>query len=115
MPLNHTVIGASIENFIQLGEGDAHAVDYGAITLANAATRETRVTLSEGVKVPTAYLAKARSLGSEDAAGLFGKVTAGEVLAANTGVDMADWHEKVCGKSRYPILEEAANKVDVSL
>lgn len=108
-----TVMVASIESYIQIIDVD-RPTDYGVVVIHNATTNKTVATLSQGVTVPTKYLEKARELGFEDDEENCGKVTVGVVFAREAeGIDKANWHEVVAGKSRYDILTEAVSKVEI--
>jgi len=111
-----TVMAASIENYIQRqrqrpdGGVDvgARPADYGVVMVHNATTGETAAVVSAGVTVPREYLEYARSFGFEEGDEMHGRVTVGYVLAANVpGLDLANWHAVVVGRSRYDLLEEA--------
>ncbi|KAF2002633.1 hypothetical protein P154DRAFT_130860 [Amniculicola lignicola CBS 123094] len=108
-----TVIVASIENYIQITDVE-RPTDYGVIVIHNTTTDKTVATLSQGVTVPIKYLDRARKLGFEDEEKNFGKVTVGVLFAEEVeGIDKANWHEVVAGKSRYDILTEAVSKIDI--
>lgn len=101
-----TVIVATIENYIQIS-GVPRAVDYGVIMMHNANTGKTVTGVSHGVSVPEGYVSHARSFGFENSE-CHGRVSVGRVLAANVpGLDEADWHLVVVGRSRYELLREA--------
>ncbi|KAK4167226.1 hypothetical protein QBC43DRAFT_312372 [Cladorrhinum sp. PSN259] len=107
-------------------EGEkVQAADYGVLMLYNATSGELRCGISKGVEVPLEYLREAEGYGfeedddaeekeDEDGEGkrtikMKGKVTVGEVLAANIeGLDKADWHKVLSegGVSRYELLKE---------
>ncbi|KAI5464688.1 hypothetical protein BGZ63DRAFT_378380 [Mariannaea sp. PMI_226] len=107
-----TVIVASIENFIQT-DGVSRATDYGAIIIYNATTNQTRIRLSQGTTVPQAYVDRAKRFGFDENPD-HGKVTVGQILAANVpGLDKADWHRVLAGKSRYDLLTEAAGAIEI--
>ncbi|KAK3357808.1 hypothetical protein B0T25DRAFT_452351 [Lasiosphaeria hispida] len=112
-----TVMAASIENYIQEGAvgvgGEARPVDYGFVLVHNASTGRTVSAVSRGVTVPRAYYEYARSLGT-DGGEDYGRVTAGEVLTANVpGMDKANWHQVVADVSRYDLLTEAIEGLEI--
>lgn len=108
-----TVIAASIENYIQ-ATGVPRAVDYGVVMVHNATTGQTVTELSRGVTVPQAFVARARLDGFEDEDKNHGKVTVGSILAASVpGLDKADWHTVLAGTSRYDLLKEAIDKLEI--
>jgi len=108
-----TVIVASIENYIQEA-GVPRPVDYGMVIVHNATTGRTVAAVTHGVTVPQAYLKHARSLGFEGDDESCGKVTVGQVLAANVPtLDKADWHVVVAGRSRYDLLSDAIDALQI--
>lgn len=112
-----TVLVGVIENYIERRsppEGAA-AVDYGIVAVYNATVCKLAVAISRGVIVPQAYLKEAEDRGFDDDEGKCGKVTVGQILAHNFGLDAADWHKVFCGTSRYGLLEEALRSLDISL
>lgn len=117
-----TVMAASIENCIwtpqrlmREGKENPKPVDYGVVMVVNARTGGKVVGFSEGVTVPGGYYQFARQLeieGEEERR--YGKVTVGEVLAANVpGLDKADWHAVVAGVSRYELLRRAMEGLEI--
>jgi hypothetical protein len=76
---------------------------------------EWRVGVSEGVTVPADYWRAAEGFGFEDEGSgrMHGKVTVGEVLAANLGVDKADWFRGLTDVSRYELLRDAMKEMEV--
>ncbi|GAB1310593.1 hypothetical protein MFIFM68171_00803 [Madurella fahalii] len=113
-------------------EADTLPVDYGLLVLcrvtAAAGPRAHAVlgedawewssAVSRGVTVPREYWLAAETHGFEDAGEgqtrTHGKVTVGEVLAANVPeLDKANWHERLAGVSRYQLLRDAMEKVHI--
>ncbi|KAK3335950.1 hypothetical protein B0T19DRAFT_24169 [Cercophora scortea] len=108
-----TVMVACIENFIQT-VGVDRPTDFGVVVILNASTGEAVAAISKGVTVAPEYVEHARSLGVQDGNVDHGLVTVGNVLAANVpGLDKADWHAVVAGRSRYDILDEAIDGLRV--
>ncbi|KAH6853960.1 hypothetical protein B0I37DRAFT_19465 [Chaetomium sp. MPI-CAGE-AT-0009] len=127
-----TVIVGAVENFIvrpgvEVGssceeEGEV-PVDYGVVVLCRISVGgegeevvpwEWRVGVSRGVTVPVEYWRAAEGFGFEDEARTHGKVTVGEVIAANVaGVDKADWFKPLTGVSRYDLLGDAMKEMEV--
>ena len=105
-----TVMIAAIENYIQKGDP---AVDYGVVIFYNAMLVKAAATLSRGVTVPQDFLNEAEAGGFDDKEKKCGKITLGKVLEQVFGVDRKNWHEVVCGISRYDLLEEAVEELDV--
>ena len=99
-----TVMIAAIENYIQRGNP---AVDYGVVIFYNATLNKAAATLSRGVTVPQDFLHEAEASGFDDGEKKCGKITLGQVLEKVFGVDSKNWHEVVCGISRYDLLKEA--------
>ncbi|KAH7127599.1 hypothetical protein EDB81DRAFT_764760 [Dactylonectria macrodidyma] len=114
-----TVIGMSIESFLQLefdGQKITSAVDYGAIVVHNATTGKSDFTISEGVPMDPAYVEIARTFGFEDAEEKQGHVTAGKVFAAHVpGLHHADWQGVVTGTPRYDTLRKAMDEMKIPL
>ncbi|KAK0654866.1 hypothetical protein B0T16DRAFT_314360 [Cercophora newfieldiana] len=111
-----SVIVASIENYIQLAAGasGSRSVDYGVVMVHNATKWVTAASLSKGVTVPEVFVDKARSFGFEDDEGRYGKVTVGSILADSVpGLDKADWHVVLAGRSRYELLREAIDGISI--
>jgi non-canonical (house-cleaning) NTP pyrophosphatase len=108
-----TVMISAIENSINRKEDPA--VDYGTVIFYNATLNKTAATLSHGVTVPQVFLDMAQARGFDDDEEKCGKVTAGTVMEEVFGVDSRNWHEVVCGRSRYDILGEAVERLDVPL
>lgn len=107
-----TVFVASIENYIQT-VNVARPTDFGVIILCNATKRKTVLGASKGVTVPSEYVQRARHFGSEKNKNQ-GKVTVGQVLAANVaGLDKRDWHKALAGTSRYDLLAEAVEQLKI--
>ncbi len=103
-----TVLVASIESYLQTDSlVDFVPTDFGTIVVHNATTGQTRACLSKGTTVDKRYVERARRFGYESGIEEFGRITAGEVMAAHMpGMDKANWHVVVAGRSRYDILEE---------
>jgi non-canonical (house-cleaning) NTP pyrophosphatase len=107
-----TVIVASIENYIQLDNVE-RPTDYGVVVIHNASTGETTAGMSLGVTVPPAYVNRARHFGFEGNPN-YGRVTVGQILAAHVpGLDKADFHSVLAGRSRYDLLSEAIGRLDM--
>ncbi|KAK4193248.1 hypothetical protein QBC35DRAFT_481009 [Podospora australis] len=114
------IMVAAVENFIWLDADRKKGVDYGVVMFYNAVTGALRTGISKGVEVPEAYLEEAQRYGfedEEDGKGKKekekGKVTVGEVIAANTGLDKADWHLSLAGVSRYDLLREEMEGMEI--
>ena len=105
-----TVMIAAIENYIQRGNP---AVDYGVVIFYNATLNKAAATLSRGVTIPQDFLHETEASGFDDGEKKCGKITLGKVLEKVFGVDSGNWHEVVCGISRYDLLEEALENLDV--
>ncbi|KAK4177753.1 hypothetical protein QBC36DRAFT_125592 [Triangularia setosa] len=139
-----TVIYAAIESFIARpgypppapGEKPStEPVDYAYILFYNPVARVVKTGVSQGVSVPEAYYDEAQTYGFSDPLGQriiaksgkgktspeeaqqnHGKVTVGEIMAANMkGLDKANWHKfltggKVC---RYQLIEDALEKMEM--
>lgn len=108
-----TVLVGAIENFIQRAGNGKPAVDYGIVVIYNATRSKTVGSISRGVTVPQEFLEEAEAKGFDDEARKSGKVTVGEVLARNFDIDAANWHEVVCGISRYALLTEALDGMKI--
>ncbi|EAQ93091.1 predicted protein [Chaetomium globosum CBS 148.51] len=121
-----TVVVGAVENFVRreraAGEGGVLVpVDYGVVVFCRVslapgeerARWEWRVGVSKGVMVPREYWRAAEGFGFEDDERMHGKVTVGEVLAANLGVDKADWFLSLMGVSRYDLLRDAMEEMEV--
>jgi non-canonical (house-cleaning) NTP pyrophosphatase len=107
-----TVIVASIENYIQL-DNVGRPTDYGVVVIHNATAGETVAGLSWGVTVPPAYVDRARRFGFEGNPN-YGRVAVGQVLAAHVpGLDKADWHSILAGRSRYDLLSDAIGRLTI--
>lgn len=107
-----TVIVASIENYIQL-DNVGRPTDYGVVVIHNATAGETVAGLSWGVTVPPAYVDRARRFGFEGNPN-YGRVAVGQVLAAHVpGLDKADWHSVLAGRSRYDLLSDAIGRLTI--
>lgn len=105
-----TVMIAAIESYIQRGNP---AVDYGVVIFYNAMLDKAAATLFCGVTVPQDFLNEAEAGGFDDNEKKRGKITLGKVLEQVFDVERRNWHEVVCGRSRYDIVEEAVEKLDV--
>ncbi|KAL2199413.1 hypothetical protein P885DRAFT_58795 [Corynascus similis CBS 632.67] len=93
-------------------------VDYGFIVLCRISlldgTWTWEVGISRGTTLPREYWQAAEKFGFEDGeARTYGKVTVGELLQANIGLDKADWNKPLAGVSRYELLEEALRNMKV--
>ncbi|OCL03249.1 hypothetical protein AOQ84DRAFT_155633 [Glonium stellatum] len=111
-----TVVVGAIENYIQRSLDSKPAVDFGVVVMYNATTRTVVGAISKGVTVPKEFLEEAEAEGFDDGnERKSGKVTVGDVLERNFGVDKADWQKLVCGISRYTLLQEALDRVRFSL
>jgi hypothetical protein len=126
-----TVIVGAVENFIyrhaSWTDKDGQTVhgpaDYGVLVFCRISLvpgcadveriRWSQLGVSRGVTVPADFMNFARTLGFDDKEELHGKVTVGEVIAANTGIDKANWHLPLAGASRYELLKEAMEKMKV--
>ncbi|KAH6650535.1 hypothetical protein F5144DRAFT_588992 [Chaetomium tenue] len=125
-----TVVVGAVENFVRRERtaaggggkgGKVVPVDYGVVVFCRLSLVpgeekvgwEWRVGVSKGVMVPKEYWRAAEGFGFEDKERRHGKVTVGEVLAANLGVDKADWFLPLMGVSRYDLLRDAMKKMDV--
>jgi len=107
-----TVIVACIESFIQTDNVD-HPTDYGVLVFYNASSQQSVTAMSKGITVPEQYLDRARRFGVEGNPN-YGRVTVGRILAANVpGLDKADWHSVLAGRSRYDLLKEAARGLQI--
>jgi hypothetical protein len=107
-----TVIVASIENYIQLGNV-GRPTDYGVVVIHNATAGETAAGLSWGVTVPPGYVDGARRFGFEGNPN-HGRVTVGKILAAHVpGLDEADWHSVLAGRSRYDLLSDTISRLTI--
>jgi hypothetical protein len=107
-----TVIVASIESYIQL-DNVSRPTDYGVVVIHNATAGETAAGLSWGVTVPPAYVDRARRFGFEGNPN-HGRVTVGQILAAHVpGLDKADWHRDLAGRSRYDLLSDAISRLTI--
>jgi non-canonical (house-cleaning) NTP pyrophosphatase len=107
-----TLLVASIENYIQL-DNVGRPTDYGVVVIHNASTGETTAGLSWGVTVPPAYVDRARRFGFEGNPN-YGRVTVGQILAAHVpGLDKADFHSVLAGRSRYHLLGDAIDHLTI--
>ena len=107
-----TVLVASVENFIQL-DNVKRPADYGIVVIHNASTGDTTAGLSWGVTVPPAYVDRARRFGF-DGNPNYGRVTVGQILAAHVpGLDKADFHSVLVGRSRYNLLNEVIDRLKI--
>ncbi|KAL2154652.1 hypothetical protein VTH82DRAFT_3328 [Thermothelomyces myriococcoides] len=122
-----TLIVGAIENFVlrnrDRDSGDVNPVDHGFVVLCRVSlvdhTWDWVVGVGRGVTVPREYYEAAQELGFEDedegegGTRTCGKVTIGQLLSANAGVDNADWAKPLAGVSRYDLLREALEAMDV--
>ncbi|KAH6619315.1 hypothetical protein B0J18DRAFT_433788 [Chaetomium sp. MPI-SDFR-AT-0129] len=120
-----TVIVGAIENFIQRPTGPGGlAVDYGVVLICRVSLSRTpgataaaewkwSMGVSGGVSAPTEYWKEAEKFGFEDKAGKHGKVTVGELLHINAGLDKANWHLQLAGVSRYVLLRKTMEALKV--
>ncbi|RYP36264.1 hypothetical protein DL767_003417 [Monosporascus sp. MG133] len=107
-----TVIVASIESYIQT-DYLPRPTDYGIVVIRNATAEKTTACLSWGTTVDPAYVDRARRFGF-DGDPNFGRVTVGKVLAAHVpGLDEADWQAVLGGRSRYELLKEAIERLEI--
>ncbi|RYP48449.1 hypothetical protein DL768_005651 [Monosporascus sp. mg162] len=107
-----TVIVASIESYIQT-DRVTRPTDYGIIMIRNATAEKTTACLSWGTTVDPVYVDRARRFGF-DGNPNFGRVTVGQVLAAHVpGLDKADWQVVLGGRSRYELLKEAIEQLEI--
>lgn len=107
-----TVMAASVENYIQTRDVERPA-DFAIAVVHNATTQQTCTCSSRGVTVPPEYVGRARRFG-DDGNDDHGNVTVGQVLAARVpGLDKADWHAVLAGKSRYELLREAIRGLSI--
>lgn len=108
-----TVIVASIENFIQLDKVE-RPTDFGMVVIHNASIGQTTAGLSLGVTVPRAYVNRARRFGFDEGNSNYGRVTVGQVLAAYApGLDKANWHSVAAGRSRYDLLGDVIDDIEI--
>jgi non-canonical (house-cleaning) NTP pyrophosphatase len=107
-----TVIVASIESYIQT-DHVVRPTDFAVIVIHNATTEQTRACVSQGTTVDPRYVEQARRFGF-DGHPNFGRVTVGRVLAAHVpGLDEGDWQIVLCGRSRYELLKEAIDPLEL--
>jgi non-canonical (house-cleaning) NTP pyrophosphatase len=107
-----TVIVASIESYIQL-DNTSRPTDYGLVVVHNATAGETAVGLSWGATVPPAYVDRARRFGFEGNPN-HGRVTVGQILAAHVpGLDKAEYHSVLAGRSRYDLLSDVVGHLAI--
>lgn len=110
-----TVLVGAIENYIQRSATGGPAIDHAAVVMFNA-TKQTVVGLvGKGVTVPIDALKEAERFGFDDEERRSGKVTVGEVLANEFGIDKADWNKVVTGVSRYKLIEEVLGELNVEI
>lgn len=122
-----TVVVGAVENFVRRERernadgGVVVPVDYGVVVFCRIllgegeeeAEWEWRVGVSRGVTVPVEYWRAAEGFGFEDEGRMHGKVTVGEVMAANLGVDKANWFLELASVSRYDLLGDAMKAMEV--
>ncbi|RYP73510.1 hypothetical protein DL770_007760 [Monosporascus sp. CRB-9-2] len=107
-----TVMVAAIESYIQT-DHVTRPTDYGIVMIRNATAEKTTACLSWGTTVDPAYVDRARRFGF-DGDPNFGRVTVGQVLAAHVpGLDKADWQVVLGGRSRYELLKEAIEQLEI--
>ncbi|RYP21148.1 hypothetical protein DL766_008002 [Monosporascus sp. MC13-8B] len=107
-----TIIVACIESYIQT-DHVPRPTDYGIVMIHNATADKTMACVSWGTTVDPAYVDRARGFGF-DRDPNFGRVTVGQVLAAHIpGLDKADWHVVLGGRSRYELLKEAIAQLEI--
>ncbi|KAM7209981.1 hypothetical protein V8F06_014638 [Rhypophila decipiens] len=108
-----TLMVAAIENYIEIDRCPARPTDYGVVVVHNASTGKTSACVSSGTTIDSVWVDRARKLGvdgHED----HGKVTVGRVLAERMpGIDEANWHVVLAGRSRYDILREAVEGLEL--
>jgi hypothetical protein len=108
-----TVLVASIESYFET-ERVGRPTDYGVVVIHNATTGGTTACLSQGTMVPPAYVDRARHFGFEGDDPRFGRVTVGRILAAHIpGLDKADWQVVLGGHSRYELLKDAVERLEI--
>lgn len=137
-----TVLAASIENYILLPQsftspyspssspsttvkdpsyqgGSDRPTDFGVVVIHNATTGRTAVASSSGVTMDPRFVRRAKRFGSDDGDPDHGRISAGVIVAARgptaagTGIDKADWHRIVVGRSRYDLLRDAVADMQV--
>lgn len=108
-----TIFVASIESYIQTENVD-RPTDHGLVVIHNLTSGQTVQGNSRGVTVPPEFVDRARRFGYEGHVN-HGKVTVGQILAANVeGLDKKDWQKVLAGRSRYALLEEAIGQLTIS-
>lgn len=107
-----TVIVTAIENYIRIH--DDGPIDYGIIVIHNATNCKTIASISNGVTVPQVYFDYTQQLGYNDDTKLQGKIAVGTVMAdCVEGLDKADWHKVVSGSSRYDLLAQTLDNMQI--
>lgn len=107
-----TIMVASIENYIEIERAE-RPTDFGVVVVHNATTRETRACVSKGTTVDPRFVESALSLGYGEHP-YYGKVTVGKILAGRfPGIDESNWHAVLVGHSRYDILKEAVDGLEL--
>jgi ribosomal protein S6E (S10) len=111
-----SVIVGAVENYIRISRDNDSAADFGIVAFYNVAAGVLIQGVTQGVPMQLCYLTEARDEGN-----LVGKsagyVTYGNILKKHfkaaalrvygSSLDIgSNWHEVVCGRSRYCILME---------
>ncbi|KAF4969897.1 hypothetical protein FSARC_2954 [Fusarium sarcochroum] len=108
-----TVLFAVIESFFQLSNVE-RPVDAAVIVVHNAMTGQTEAGVSKGVTLHPAFVEEARSRGFVYGDQERCRTTAGEVVAERIkDVDKANWQEPASGKSRYEIVGERIEAMNI--
>ncbi|KAF4965533.1 hypothetical protein FSARC_6683, partial [Fusarium sarcochroum] len=108
-----TVLFAVIESFFQLGNVE-RPVDAAVIAVYNAMTGQTEAGVSKGVTLHPAFVEEARSRGFVYGDQERCSTTVGEIVAERIeSVKKADWHEPACGTSRYTIVGERIEAMNI--
>ncbi|PHH64323.1 hypothetical protein CDD81_4680 [Ophiocordyceps australis] len=112
-----TVIVGAIENFVQTKNGDSLPTDHGIIVLHNATQSKTVSCLTSGVTIAPEYVDRARRFGFVNGNQSHGRITVGQIMAAHLGrgLDKADWQKTLAKVSRYQLLAEAAQALQLPL
>jgi hypothetical protein len=110
------VIVGAVENYIRISKDNDSAADFGIVTFYNLGTGLLIQGTTQGVPIQLCYLTEVRNEGILSG-GSAGNVTYGDVLEKyfeaaalrvyGPSLDIgSNWHEVVCGRSRYCILRE---------